>query len=214
MEYTLEVFSLSFCPWSTFFLCFSLASKLTLACLAPNMENWTPAVASLPHATWWMTDHQVFQNVSWKAQRSCCFNYASWRGILWSGMQGVWTLLKFLSLPRFCKEISLVLWKLQQAWRHPNISCLFSFLASLHTFKQAFLCFARGFGAPGPCASQQLAKVQSKDINSGGIICDIQVKCGEVKSSRWVSKHMHVCILSVYCSSARRAFWVVGAPCH
>lgn len=162
MEYTLEVFSLSFCPWSTFFLRFSLASKLTLACLAPNMENWTPAVASLPHATWWMTDHQVFQNVSWKAQKSCCFNYASWRGILWSGMQGVWTLLKFLSLPRFCKEISLVLWKLQQAWRHPNISCLFSFLASLHTFKQAFLCFARGFGAPGPCASQQLAKVQAK----------------------------------------------------
>lgn len=36
-----------------------------------------PAVASLQHATWWMTDHQVFQNVSWKAQRSCWFNYDS-----------------------------------------------------------------------------------------------------------------------------------------
>lgn len=192
------------------------------ACLAPNMENWTPAVASLQHAASWMTDHQVFQNVSWKAQRSCQFNYDSSitvpvllgrlscdqecreYGLCWS----------FYFFQGFCKEISHVLWKLQQARRMETPKYfldLFSFLASLLTFKQAFLCFARGFGALGPRASQQLAKVQA---NLGRIICDIQVKCGEVKSSRWVSIHMHVCILSVYCSSATRAFWVAGALCH
>lgn len=128
MEYTLYFFSLSFCPWSIFFLCLSLASKHTF--VPVWLQTWK--IGTLQHSTWWMTDHQVFQNVSWKAQRSCWFKYDSSvpvpvllggescdqgcteYGLCWS----------FYLFPGFVKKSCMFFGNCskQEGWRNPNIS--------------------------------------------------------------------------------------------
>ncbi len=131
-----------------------------------------PAVASLQHATWWMTDHQVSKMLAEK-HRGAAGSTMILLSLFQCFLEGNPVIRDARSMDsaevsissQVCKEVSHVLWKLPQArmMEKPKYFLgLFSFLASLLTFKPAFLCFARGLGAPGPHASQQLAKVQAK----------------------------------------------------